>query len=270
VMLALIKTDDVIDTKAESDWIFSLDAGLYASSLCIVFALTAAPVGQVSVVFCAQCLPSHNSQLTHTFQPTQIILAHIWNALIGLAFQNIPSGETNVEDFFDLAETEREYRQGLVLPVAWKQAMSVAFGVSGMALLGIMHPPASGLAFSFAFNSSELLLWDELHLRQYHLISSCSCTFLIITDLSINDILIILLGGETKTCTNLLFSLIQQENVVTYIHTILFRRPPDVIMIGMAVIILNLSPFKQYPVSSYYYQTIQKEAPNNITAYLTF
>ncbi len=98
--------------------------------------------------------------------------------------------------------------------------MSVAFGVSGMALLGIMHPPASGLAFSFASNSSELLLLDELHLHQYPLISSCSCTFLIITDLSINDILIILLGGETKTCTNLLFSLIQQENVVTYIHTL--------------------------------------------------
>jgi CBS-domain-containing membrane protein len=83
------------------------DAAWFSGTLCIVFSLTAAPVGQ----------------------PIQIVLSHLWNSLIGLAFRYAP------------------------LPMLVKQSMSTAFGVSGMAILGIMHPPSTSLAYTFASKS---------------------------------------------------------------------------------------------------------------------
>ena len=83
------------------------DAAWFSGTLCIVFSLTAAPVGQ----------------------PVQIVLSHVWNCLVGLAFRYVP------------------------LPMLVKQSMSTAFGVSGMAILGIMHPPSTSLAYVFASRS---------------------------------------------------------------------------------------------------------------------
>jgi hypothetical protein len=69
-------------------------------------------------------------------QPVHIVCSHIWNSLVGLAFR----------------------RTGL--PANVKHSMSTAFGVTGMAYLGIMHPPASSLAFIFASQfDARSLLW---------------------------------------------------------------------------------------------------------------
>lgn len=134
---------------------FFIQSGWFSSTLCIVFTMTAAPSGQ----------------------PPQIVCAHIWNALVGLgtfhdrgvarmqtiflrssysstccsAMRQIPSND--LQTFFEWEHVENEERHGFILPVAWKQAMSVAFGVSGMAYLGIMHPPASALSYTFVTNS---------------------------------------------------------------------------------------------------------------------
>jgi len=126
VMLAIGRVENLFKRNFESQWTF--DSGIYASSLCIVFALTSAPVGQ----------------------PTQIVLAHVWNALVGFAFQQIPSD--GVDDFIEYANLADAERDGMVLPQAWKAALAVAFGISGQAFLGIMHPPATGLAFTFVEN----------------------------------------------------------------------------------------------------------------------
>jgi CBS-domain-containing membrane protein len=95
-----------------NDPLSAYEAGWFSSTLCIVFSLTAAPVGQ----------------------PIQMVLSHIWNCLVGLAFRFTP------------------------LPMRVKQSMSTAFGVSGMAILGIMHPPSTALAYTFASRSDTNLL----------------------------------------------------------------------------------------------------------------
>lgn len=100
-MLALTCFDHPYDPRSV------YDAAWFSSTLCIVFSLTAAPVGQ----------------------PIQIVLSHLWNSLVGLAFRYAP------------------------LPMLVKQSMSTAFGVSGMAILGIMHPPSTSLAYTFASKS---------------------------------------------------------------------------------------------------------------------
>jgi hypothetical protein len=101
-MLAL----DRVDVSLK-DVLHNFEPGWYASTLCIVYSLTSAPVGQ----------------------PSQIVLAHIWCSLVGLAFERIP------------------------IPMFVKLALSTAFGVSGMASLGIMHPPATSFAYVFALES---------------------------------------------------------------------------------------------------------------------
>ena len=78
-----------------------------------MFALTPAPVGQ----------------------PRQIVLAHLWNILIGLACQKIP---------------RRSFDDEFGLPVIWIQSLAVALGVSGQAKIGILHPPATSLSFAFS------------------------------------------------------------------------------------------------------------------------
>lgn len=117
-MLMILK----ISTSISQDTFFAFDGGWYSSTLCIVFALTPAPVGQ----------------------PRQIISAHFWNMIVGIIFQNIPTSDFN--DFM----SDRGVSNGRGIPLIWKQALSVAVGVSGQAYLGILHPPATGLALAFA------------------------------------------------------------------------------------------------------------------------
>ena len=105
-MLVLVKVDNTIRIQS------NIDGEWYASTLCIVFALTAAPVGQ----------------------PSQILFAHVWCVLVGLACQRIP------------------------FPQIVTVAMSTAFGASGMAYLGIMHPPATSISFLFAANATNTIL----------------------------------------------------------------------------------------------------------------
>jgi len=104
-MLALIKMDDTLMDISGDFWTY--DPGWWSSTLCIVFALTSAPVGQ----------------------PFQIIMSHLWCALIGLACQYIP--DSDMEDFFDFHRESREDREGMVLPQSWKQAIAVASAIAG-------------------------------------------------------------------------------------------------------------------------------------------
>ena len=83
-------------------------ASWYSSTLCIVYALTPAPVGQ----------------------PRQILAAHLWNMLVGLAVRGLPGGAA--------------------APSLWRPALAVSLGVSGQAYLGVLHPPATGLSLAFA------------------------------------------------------------------------------------------------------------------------
>lgn len=105
-MLALLK----MNQSLQVDGRIGFDAGWYTSTLCIVFALTPASVGQ----------------------PRHIFLAHLWNMLVGLACREIP--------------TTGDYG----LPLMWVQALAVALGISGQAYIGNLHPPATGLSMIFA------------------------------------------------------------------------------------------------------------------------
>jgi len=104
-MLALIKMDDTLMDHTGDPWLY--DPGWWSSTLCIVFALTSAPVGQ----------------------PFQIVMSHLWCAFIGLACQYIP--DSDMEDFFDFHRESREDREGMVLPQSWKQAIAVASAIAG-------------------------------------------------------------------------------------------------------------------------------------------
>ena len=115
-MLMILK----ISTSIQ-DTTYAFDASWYSSTLCILMALTPAPVGQ----------------------PRQIFAAHLWNMMVGMLLELIPTGE-----FTDFLEW-REVGGGFGMPLIWKQALSVAVGVSGQAFLGILHPPATGLSLAF-------------------------------------------------------------------------------------------------------------------------
>jgi len=122
VMLALVGFNHCLGVLEPE---FTYEGAWYASSICIIFALTAAPVGQ----------------------PRQVFLAHTWCILVGFIFQQIPTG--GFESMFDINKIPKVERVS-GLPLTWKQAFSTAFGISGQAYLGIIHPPASSLAFIFA------------------------------------------------------------------------------------------------------------------------
>jgi hypothetical protein len=64
--------------------------------------------------------------------------------LVGMAINYIPTGD--LIDFAEWRLVSSEYG----MPLIWKQALAVSIGVSGQAYLGILHPPATGLSFSFA------------------------------------------------------------------------------------------------------------------------
>mmetsp|Transcript_10353 Transcript_10353/g.18687 ORF Transcript_10353/g.18687 Transcript_10353/m.18687 type:complete len:266 (+) Transcript_10353:3-800(+) len=119
-MLTLLKVAKAV--RSDSKWDF--DAGWYSSTLCIVYALTPAPVGQ----------------------PRQIFAAHLWNMLVGIACQQIPTG--GFGDFMELSGASPDAESGM--PLIWVQALAVALGVSGQAYIGILHPPATGLSLTFA------------------------------------------------------------------------------------------------------------------------
>ena len=121
-MLSVLRLANAIG-GADEDFMF--DGGWYASSLCIIFALTPAPVGQ----------------------PRQIFAAHLWNMIVGLALRQIPSG-MDTEDF--IGWNSDSYG----LPLIWKQALAVAFGVAGQAKIGILHPPATSLSYAFVTTKS--------------------------------------------------------------------------------------------------------------------
>lgn len=127
-MLTILRVNDALeDANPDPDNIhkWDLNGGWYASTVCIVFALSSAPVGQ----------------------PRQIIAAHLVNALVGLAFQQIPT-TPGMFHFSDFSKMEPGERAGL--PLFWKESFAVGVGVAAQAWLGVIHPPATGLAFSYA------------------------------------------------------------------------------------------------------------------------
>lgn len=116
-MLAILKIASSIRVNSK----FDFEGGWYTSTLCIVYALTPAPVGQ----------------------PRQIFAAHLWNMLVGLACRQIPSG--GLVGFMDWDDGS-----GQGLPLIWRQSLAVALGIAGQAYIGILHPPATGLSMTFA------------------------------------------------------------------------------------------------------------------------
>ena len=71
--------------------------------------------------------------------------------LVGMALRQIPTGSTKNVMFCKGFMDGCSYG----LPLIWKQALSVAIGVAGQAKLGILHPPATGLSYSFVSPSSN-------------------------------------------------------------------------------------------------------------------
>jgi CBS-domain-containing membrane protein len=128
-MLTVIK---IASTIHSADTNFKFDSGWFSGTMCMVFALTPAPVGQ----------------------PRQIFGAHLWNILVGLAIRQIPSGTS------DFMEWNSLNPNSYGLPLIWKQALAVSIGVSGQAKLGLLHPPATAL--SFAFVSSNNYSWGTI------------------------------------------------------------------------------------------------------------
>lgn len=121
-MLTLLKIGNAIRVDSKFDYLPSW----YSSTLCIVFALTPAPVGQ----------------------PRQIFCAHLWNMIVGIACRQIP---TFFDDFSQWSNAAPDAEFGM--PKIWIQALAVALGISGQAFIGILHPPATGMSYAFATNS---------------------------------------------------------------------------------------------------------------------
>jgi len=121
-MLTVLKVANVIKSADED---FGFDGGpMYAGTLCLIFALTPAPVGQ----------------------PRQIFAAQLWNILVGLVLRQIPTGPQAIPTTQDFMNWNSD---SFGLPLIWKQALAVAFGVAGQAKLGVLHPPATGLSYIF-------------------------------------------------------------------------------------------------------------------------
>ncbi|KAL7492197.1 hypothetical protein ACHAWT_001444 [Skeletonema menzelii] len=131
VFFTMLTVQKLANAIEYADPNFKFNGGWYASSLCIIFALTPAPVGQ----------------------PRQIFAAHLWNMLVGLALRQIPTGP-ETQDFMNWDSNS------FGLPIIWKQALAVAFGVAGQAKLGILHPPATGL--SYAFVNDDKYSWGSI------------------------------------------------------------------------------------------------------------
>jgi len=127
-MLTVLKVANSINAADKN---YKFDGAWYSSTLCIIFALTPAPVGQ----------------------PRQIFAAHLWNMLVGLALRQIPTS-SGLEDFMEWGNASYG------LPQIWKEALAVAFGVAGQAKLGILHPPATGLSYTFV--SSDVYSWGTI------------------------------------------------------------------------------------------------------------
>eukprot|EP00984_Skeletonema_dohrnii_P009229 scaffold3522_cov82-Skeletonema_dohrnii-CCMP3373.AAC.1 len=127
-MLTVLKVANSINAADKN---YKFDGAWYSSTLCIIFALTPAPVGQ----------------------PRQIFAAHLWNMLVGLALRQIPTS-SGLEDFMEWGNASYG------LPQIWKEALAVAFGVAGQAKLGILHPPATGL--SYAFVKDDYYSWGTI------------------------------------------------------------------------------------------------------------
>ena len=108
----------MIAASVEESDNFNFKGGWLSSTLCIVRALTPAPVGQ----------------------PRQIFAGHLWNMIVGMICRHIPS-------YCSFGLTD--YWPPLVL---WKQAFAVALSISGQAYLGILHPPSTGLSITFVSN----------------------------------------------------------------------------------------------------------------------
>ena len=94
------------------------------------------PQTPLSILLCLTILCLISRTPAPVGQPHQIIAAHVWNMLVGMAINLIPTG--NVIDFVEWKLVSSEYG----MPLIWN--------VSGQAYLGILHPPATGLSFSFA------------------------------------------------------------------------------------------------------------------------
>jgi len=122
-MLTILKLDQAM---TQSDGHYDFQASWYSSTLCIVFALTPAPVGQ----------------------PRQIFAAHLWNMLVGIAIRQIPGGD--FISFMDWSDASPGSNYGL--PLIWKQSLAVSLGIAGQAYIGMLHPPATGLSFTFVSN----------------------------------------------------------------------------------------------------------------------
>jgi len=129
-MLAILKFAKSLNSSNK----FEFDAGWWTSTLCIVYALTPAPVGQ----------------------PRQIVAAHLWNMIVGLLCREIPTG--GFGDFEEWGQVSPDERSGM--PLIWVQALAVALGVSGQAYIGIIHPPATGLSMTFA--SKPQFTWSTM------------------------------------------------------------------------------------------------------------
>ena len=123
-MLTILKISSSI-----GNGLYAFEGSWYSSTLCIVYALTPAPVRQ----------------------PRQLIAAHLWNMLVGLACRQIPSGAV---DFMAWKA------ESFGLPLIWKQSLAVGLGIAGQAKLGILHPPATGLSIAFA--SKPLYSWSTI------------------------------------------------------------------------------------------------------------
>ncbi len=75
---------------------------------------------------------------------------------MGLALRQIPTGPQDfpTPDFMSWSSSS------FGLPLIWKGALAVAFGVAGQAKLGILHPPATSL--SLAFVQSDTYSWGTI------------------------------------------------------------------------------------------------------------
>ncbi len=197
-MLTVLRMDDGLERAGGSDinYRWHLNGGWFVGTIHIVFALTSAPVGQ----------------------PRQIIGAQIISALSGLAFQQIPS-TPNMLSFGDFAQLAPSERSGL--PLFWRESLAVGVGVAVQAWLGVVLPPATFLAFSFAQSDKY----------------------------QISNLIVMILAGES-TLHFVLDSCLAISSSLSYFPPFLllsFPFPADLMLIALGTVLLNLQKNKQYP-----------------------